>query len=113
MRTNLHNVDGFLYHYLMAIVFYLIQVASLSNDHNQAEAELQLARAKMKECDSQISGILKEQEKLKRKITDASLEKKRMENEVTCCFDSCLHGFRVSLVIDWVLIYFLSMMINR
>ncbi|CAI9097454.1 OLC1v1033885C1 [Oldenlandia corymbosa var. corymbosa] len=58
------------------------KVASLSNDHNQAEAELQLARTKMKECDSQISGILKEQEKLKRKITDANLEKKRMENEM-------------------------------
>ncbi|KAL3533993.1 hypothetical protein ACH5RR_007514 [Cinchona calisaya] len=58
------------------------KVASLRNDHNQGESELNLAHMKMKECDSQISGILKEQEKLKRKITDTKLEKKRMENDV-------------------------------
>lgn len=65
-----------------------LQVASLHKDHSQAESELNLARMKMKECDSQITGILKEQEKLKRKITDTNLEKKRMENDVIFWFNS-------------------------
>lgn len=38
----------------------------------------------MKECDTQISSILKEQQELQRKISETNLERKRMENEVTC-----------------------------
>ncbi|CAK9181529.1 unnamed protein product [Ilex paraguariensis] len=59
-----------------------IKVASLRNDHSQAESELNLARTKMKECDSQISAILQEQQKLQQKISETILERKKMENEV-------------------------------
>lgn len=40
----------------------------------------------MKECDSQISGILKEQQKLQHKLSEEKLERKRLENEVFLLF---------------------------
>ncbi|OIT36598.1 PREDICTED: structural maintenance of chromosomes protein 2-1-like [Nicotiana attenuata] len=58
------------------------KVASLKNDHGLAQSELNSARVKIKECDSQISSILKEQQQLQNKISETNLEKKRMENEV-------------------------------
>lgn len=36
----------------------------------------------MKECDKEISGIMKELQKLEHKISESNLERKRMENEV-------------------------------
>lgn len=62
----------------------LLQVASTRNNHDQAQSELNNFRSKMKECDTQISSILREQQELQRKITDTNLDKKKMENEVTC-----------------------------
>ena len=38
----------------------------------------------MKECDTQISCILREQQELQRKISETNLERKKMENEVMC-----------------------------
>ncbi|CAN4080744.1 unnamed protein product [Withania somnifera] len=58
------------------------KVASLKGDHGLAQSELNSARLKIKECDSQISSILKEQKRLQSKISETNLEKKRMENEV-------------------------------
>ncbi|KAJ8536666.1 hypothetical protein K7X08_035067 [Anisodus acutangulus] len=58
------------------------KVASLKDDHGLAQLELDSARLKIKECDSQISSILKEQQQLQNKISETNLEKKRMENEV-------------------------------
>lgn len=59
-----------------------MQVASLGNDHEQAQSELNIVRSKLRECDTQISFILKEQQKLQHKITENNLERKKMENEV-------------------------------
>ena len=42
----------------------LLQVAATRNNHDQAQSKLNLIRQKMKECDSQISCILKDQQKL-------------------------------------------------
>ena len=61
---------------------YVMQVASLGNDHDQAQSELNIVRSKLRECDTQISFILKEQQKLQHKITENNLERKKMENEV-------------------------------
>ncbi|KAG5558356.1 hypothetical protein RHGRI_008323 [Rhododendron griersonianum] len=52
------------------------------NAHDHAKSELDNFRLKMKECDTQISSILKEQQELQRKISETNLERKRMENEV-------------------------------
>ena len=65
-----------------------LQVASTRNIHDKAQSELDLVRMKIKECDSQISGILKEQQKLQNKLSESSLERKKMENEVNN-FPSC------------------------
>lgn len=61
---------------------FLLQVAFTRTNHDQAQSELNAIRLKMKECDSQISGILKEQQKLQDKLGEAKLERKRLENEV-------------------------------
>ena len=62
----------------------MLQVAVTRNKHDQVQSELNLIRLKMKECDSQISYILKEQAKLQHKISETNLERKKMENEVIC-----------------------------
>ncbi|KAJ8538446.1 hypothetical protein K7X08_027667 [Anisodus acutangulus] len=59
----------------------LLQAPSLKDDHGLAQWELNSTRLKIKECDSQISSILKEQQQLRNKISETNLEK-GMENEV-------------------------------
>ncbi|CAH8366867.1 unnamed protein product [Eruca vesicaria subsp. sativa] len=51
-------------------------------DHDQSLAELKLIHEKMKECDTQISGFVADQEKCLQKLRDMKLEKKKLENEV-------------------------------
>lgn len=60
-----------------------IQVASTQKVLDQAQSELKLLRLKMKECDSEISCILKEQQTLQHKLDETKLERKKLENEVT------------------------------
>lgn len=52
--------------------------------HDEVQSELNVARQKIKECDSQITSIVKEQQGIQNNISEANLERKRMENEVTC-----------------------------
>ncbi|KAL0304105.1 UNVERIFIED_CONTAM: Structural maintenance of chromosomes protein 2-2 [Sesamum radiatum] len=59
-----------------------LKVASVKKDHDEVQSELNMARKKIKECDSQIASIVKEQQRIQQKISEASLERKRMENEV-------------------------------
>nr|XP_043627051.1 structural maintenance of chromosomes protein 2-1-like [Erigeron canadensis] len=58
------------------------KVSLLKDEHSLAQSELNAARVKVKECDSQISSILKEQQKLKNRIGEKNLERKKLENEV-------------------------------
>lgn len=62
---------------------FFFQVTLLKKNHDEAQSELNLARRKLKECDSQISSIVKEQQGIQNKISEANLERKRMDNEVT------------------------------
>ncbi|GMP79371.1 hypothetical protein CsSME_00034944 [Camellia sinensis var. sinensis] len=57
-------------------------IASIRNAHDQAQSELNLFCSKIKECDTQISCILREQQELQHKISETNLERKKMENEV-------------------------------
>lgn len=66
------------------------QVTSIKQDYDQAESELNVGRSKLKECDSQINRMAKEQQKLQQKLSDSNVERKKMENEVVpgsnlCC----------------------------
>ncbi|KAK7283893.1 hypothetical protein RIF29_13642 [Crotalaria pallida] len=58
------------------------KVVAARNDLDQVQSQLNAVRLKMKECDKEISGIIKEQQKLEHRLTEGSLERKRMENEV-------------------------------
>ncbi|GER46534.1 structural maintenance of chromosomes protein [Striga asiatica] len=58
------------------------KVSSTKQDHDKFQSELNIARRKIQECDTQISGIAKKQQGIQHMITEASLERKRMENEV-------------------------------
>lgn len=68
-----------------------MQVASLGNNHDQAQSELNIVRSKLRECDAQISSILKEQQTLQHKITESNLERKKMENEVVFSLIKVFH----------------------
>ncbi|VVB04545.1 unnamed protein product [Arabis nemorensis] len=59
------------------------KVDAIEKNHDQSLAELKLIHAKMKECDTQISGVIADQEKCLQKLTDMKLERKKLENEVT------------------------------
>ena len=63
---------------------FLLQIASIRNSHDKAQSELNLFCSKIKECDTQISCILREQQELQHKISETNLERKKMENEVMC-----------------------------
>lgn len=58
------------------------QVTSIKQDYDQAEGELNIGRSKLKECDSQINRMAKEQQKLQQQLSDSNVERKKMENEV-------------------------------
>ncbi|XP_058077378.1 structural maintenance of chromosomes protein 2-2-like isoform X2 [Magnolia sinica] len=57
------------------------KVSSIKKEYDQAQFELNLSRLKMKECDAEISAIVKEQQKLQHKISDANVERKKLENK--------------------------------
>lgn len=54
----------------------------MRNNLDEVRSELNAVRQKMKQCDKEISGIVKEQTKLEHKLSESNLERKRMENEV-------------------------------
>ncbi|KAI3896502.1 hypothetical protein MKX03_015010 [Papaver bracteatum] len=58
------------------------KVNSINHDLEKAQSELNLVGTKMRECDSQISGLVKEQQNLQHKLSEENLERKKMENEV-------------------------------
>ncbi|KAF5946861.1 hypothetical protein HYC85_017089 [Camellia sinensis] len=58
------------------------RIASIRNAHDQAQSELNLFCSKIKECDTQISCILREQQELQHKISETNLERKKMENDL-------------------------------
>lgn len=68
-----------------------MQVASIKQEYDQAENELNAERSKLKDCDSQINHMTKEQQRLQQQLSDLNVEKKKMENEVIgCCKLSCI-----------------------
>jgi hypothetical protein len=58
------------------------QVTSIKQDYDQAESELNVGRSRLKECDSQINRMAKEQQKLQQKLSDSNVGRTKMENEV-------------------------------
>ena len=59
-----------------------LQVAAARTDHDRVHSELNSVRLKMKECDKEISVIMKEHKMLEHKLSENNLERKRVENEV-------------------------------
>lgn len=51
----------------------------------------------MKECDSQISSILKEQQNLQHKLSETKLERKKSENEVILLM-ACIHAVQLEVL---------------
>jgi septal ring factor EnvC (AmiA/AmiB activator) len=66
-----------------------MQVASIKQEYDQVEHELNAERSKLKECDSQINRMTKEQQILQQQLSDLNVERKKMENEVVDCCNIC------------------------
>ncbi|XP_028797839.1 structural maintenance of chromosomes protein 2-1-like isoform X2 [Neltuma alba] len=75
LRTQVHNLES-------EVEEQKIKVAAARTDHDQVHSELNSVRLKMKECDKEISVIIKEHKVLEHKLSENNLERKRMENEV-------------------------------
>lgn len=76
-----NNNLSYLYHQLQ-ICFFYVQVDAIKKDYDQAQEELNVNRAKIKERDAQINSLAKMQHKLEEKMSDANLEGKKLDNEV-------------------------------
>ncbi|KAK4285164.1 hypothetical protein QN277_001899 [Acacia crassicarpa] len=75
LRTQIHNFES-------EVEEQKIKVAAARADHDGVHSELNSVRLKMKECDKEISVIMKEHKMLEHKLSENNLERKRMENEV-------------------------------
>lgn len=51
-------------------------------DYDQAESKLNESRSNLRECDTHITRITADQQKLQQKLSDSAVERKKMENEV-------------------------------
>ncbi|XP_057838463.2 structural maintenance of chromosomes protein 2-1 [Cryptomeria japonica] len=58
------------------------KVDAIKKDYDQAQEELNVNRAKIKERDAQINSLAKMQHKLEEKMSDANLEGKKLDNEI-------------------------------
>lgn len=58
------------------------KVDLMKKDYDQAQEELNVNRAKIKECDSQINSLAKLQHKLQQKLSDGNIEGKKLDNEI-------------------------------
>ncbi|KAH6824279.1 structural maintenance of chromosomes 2 [Perilla frutescens var. hirtella] len=58
------------------------KVSEIKKSRDEVQAEHNMASRKIRECDSQITGIVKQQQDIQQRISDANLERKRLENEV-------------------------------
>ena len=54
----------------------------MKQEYKKAEEDLRQSRAKIKECDGQISSLVKVQNKLQQKRADNQVEIRKLENEV-------------------------------
>ena len=70
------------------------KVTAATAAHEEAAAQLEQRRARLRECDAEISGLAKEREELNRQLTDCNVERKKLEHKSVP--DA---GF--FLVIDW------------
>lgn len=59
----------------------------MKQEYLTAQAELNKERDRIKECDAQISTMLKAQNQLKNKLTDNIVEIKKLENEVSIIYN--------------------------
>ncbi|EFH42747.1 hypothetical protein ARALYDRAFT_919501 [Arabidopsis lyrata subsp. lyrata] len=59
-----------------------LQVCPLQKIHDESLAELKLIHARMRECDTHVSGFVTEQEKCLQKLSYMKLERKKLENEL-------------------------------
>lgn len=82
LETQLHCLRTQINSLTLEVEEHKLKVAATRNSHDQAQSELNLIRLKMKECDLQISCVLKEQQKLQHKVSETNIERKKMENEV-------------------------------
>ncbi|XP_006848048.2 structural maintenance of chromosomes protein 2-1 isoform X1 [Amborella trichopoda] len=58
------------------------RVDSIKKEYDKAQCELNACRTKLKDCDEDIVCFTKEQQTLQQKLSDANVDKKKLENEV-------------------------------
>jgi structural maintenance of chromosome 2 len=49
--------------------------------YDDAAAQLEQRRARLRECDAEISGLTREKEELSKQLTDSNVERKKLEHK--------------------------------
>ena len=57
------------------------RVAAAKEAYKAAAAQLERRRARLRECDREISGVVRDRDDLAKQLTDAQVERKRLEHK--------------------------------
>lgn len=64
-----------------------MQRGAIEEEYQKAKGKLEENRKRIKECDAQITALVKSQNQQKNKLTDCIVEIKKLENEVCCALN--------------------------
>ena len=51
------------------------------DDYTSVSAQLETQRARLRECDREISGLMKARDELNKQLTDTNVERKKIEHK--------------------------------
>jgi len=57
------------------------KVQAATAAYEEAAAQLEQRRARLRECDAEISGLARETEELSKQLTDSNVERKKLEHK--------------------------------
>ena len=57
------------------------QVTAVQDKYTSASAQLETQRARLRECDKEISSLVKAREELNKQLTDTNVERKKIEHK--------------------------------
>eukprot|EP01018_Ginkgo_biloba_P015432 Gb_17843 [translate_table: standard] len=82
LETQLVSTEGQLKSLADEVEKLVSKVDLMKQEYDQVQEELNMNRAKIKECDAQINSLAKMQHKLQQKLSDGTIEGKKMDNEI-------------------------------
>lgn len=57
------------------------QLANARAMHEQVASQLEVRKARLRECDEEITALVRRRDELNKQVTDANVERKRLEHK--------------------------------